>query len=122
MSKRLAFLGESAPGSMVIAKRRQSLYEPGRRSPAWVKVKFNRRQEFVVGGFKPNGTDLESLVIGYYEGRTLHFAGRVRAGLTARDRAALFRRIAGDQVPDVPLQTCPVSGAAIGAKGSQPRT
>jgi bifunctional non-homologous end joining protein LigD len=34
----------------VVAKRRDSQYEPGKRGRAWVKVKFNRRQEFVIGG------------------------------------------------------------------------
>jgi bifunctional non-homologous end joining protein LigD len=37
----------------VAAKRRESRYEPGKRSRSWVKAKFNRRQEFVVGGVKP---------------------------------------------------------------------
>ncbi len=32
-----------------------SIYEPGRRSHAWVKVKFSQRQEFVIGGYKPAG-------------------------------------------------------------------
>jgi bifunctional non-homologous end joining protein LigD len=66
----------------VVAKRRNSRYEPGKRSRSWVKVKFNRRQEFVVGGFKPNATGFESLLVGYYEGRRLMFASKVRAGLT----------------------------------------
>src|SRR3712207_8308030 len=38
----------------VVAKRRASRYEPGKRSGAWLKVRFNRRQEFVIGGYKPN--------------------------------------------------------------------
>ena len=66
----------------VIAKRRNSRYEPGKRSRSWVKVKFNRRQEFVVGGFKPIAGGFESLLVGYYEGRKLMFASKVRAGLT----------------------------------------
>jgi bifunctional non-homologous end joining protein LigD len=37
----------------VVAKRNASRYEPGKRSRSWVKVKFNLRQEFVVGGVKP---------------------------------------------------------------------
>jgi bifunctional non-homologous end joining protein LigD len=37
----------------VVAKRTSSRYEPGKRSRSWVKVKFNRRQEFVIGGYKP---------------------------------------------------------------------
>jgi bifunctional non-homologous end joining protein LigD len=51
----------------VVAKRRNSRYEAGKRSRAWVKVKFNRRQEFVVGGFKPSTNGFESLLVGYYE-------------------------------------------------------
>jgi bifunctional non-homologous end joining protein LigD len=74
----------------VVAKRRNSRYEPGKRSRAWVKVKFNRRQEFVVGGFKPVAGGFESLLVGYYEGRKLMFASKVRAGLTPHIRAGLF--------------------------------
>src|SRR5262249_15349981 len=78
----------------VIAKRRESIYEPAKRSRWWGKVKFSRRQEFVVGGYKPNATNIESLVVGYHEGRRLLFAGRVRAGLTPHTRAEIFRLIA----------------------------
>ena len=87
----------------VVAKRRSSTYEPGRRSPAWVKVKFNRRQEFVIGGFKPNLTNFESLLVGYYEGKKLFFAGRVRAGLTAHARTDIFAAIASDQTTRCPF-------------------
>ena len=55
-----------------------------------MKVKFNRRQEFVVGGFKPAAGGFESLLVGYYEGRKLMFASKVRAGLTPHTRADLF--------------------------------
>src|SRR6266487_905983 len=44
----------------VVAKRRRSRYEPGRRSGAWVKVRFARHQEFVVGGYKPTATSFDS--------------------------------------------------------------
>jgi bifunctional non-homologous end joining protein LigD len=74
----------------VVAKRRNSRYEPGKRSRSWVKVKFNRRQEFVVGGFKPNANGFESLLVGYYDGRKLMFASKVRAGLTPHTRVDLF--------------------------------
>jgi bifunctional non-homologous end joining protein LigD len=91
----------------VVAKRRHSLYEPGRRSTSWVKVKFNRRQEFVIGGFKPNAVNLESLVVGYFEGKKLLFAGRVRAGLTPHIRAEIFRKIAVDQISRCPFADLP---------------
>jgi bifunctional non-homologous end joining protein LigD len=77
----------------VVAKRRDSRYEPGRRSRAWLKVRFNRRQEFVVGGYKPNASSFESLLVGCYEGRRLMFASKVRSGLTPHVRSKLFRQL-----------------------------
>lgn len=91
----------------IVAKRQHSIYEPGRRSSAWVKVKFNRRQEFVIGGYKPNATNIESLVVGYYEAGKLHFAGRVRAGLTPLVRADIFRRLAPDRIDRCPFADLP---------------
>src|SRR5690606_6108002 len=55
----------------VVAKRRDSRYEPGRRSPAWVKVKVRRHQELVVGGWLPGTGAREptfgSLLVGYHD-------------------------------------------------------
>jgi bifunctional non-homologous end joining protein LigD len=86
----------------VVAKRLDSRYEAGKRSDAWVKVKFSARQEFVVGGFKPSDTDFDSLLVGYYDDGKLRFAGKVRAGFTPHLRRTVFERIA-------PLRTgrCP---------------
>lgn len=91
-----------------VAKRRASLYEPGRRSRSWIKVKFNRRQEFVVGGYKPNTGSFESLLVGYYEGRELYFAGKVRAGLTPRLRSEIMGRIGPDAVSRCPFANLPL--------------
>jgi bifunctional non-homologous end joining protein LigD len=52
----------------VIAKRRDSRYEPGKRTGAWQKLKVKNRQEFVIGGYKPENKNFQSLVAGYYEG------------------------------------------------------
>src|SRR5262245_3693677 len=87
----------------VVAKRRNSRYEPGKRSRSWVKVKFNRRQEFVVGGFKPVAAGFESLLVGYYESRKLMFASKVRAGLTPHIRAQLFPLLESLQQPKCPF-------------------
>src|SRR5262249_2243734 len=66
----------------VVAKRRDSIYEAGRRSRTWIKVKYTMKQEFVVGGWMPGekgrtGT-VGSLLIGYNEGegdeRVLRYA------------------------------------------------
>jgi len=86
-----------------IAKRSNSLYLPGQRSPAWVKVKFSPRQEFVVGGYKPGASEFESLVVGYYdEHKKLRYAAKVRAGFTAHLKAEVFKRIV-----DRPARHCP---------------
>jgi DNA ligase D-like protein (predicted ligase) len=77
----------------VVAKRRDSRYEPGKRSGAWQKFKLQHRQEFVIGGYKPENENFQSLVVGYYEAGALRFAGRVRAGFAAAQRAAVFARI-----------------------------
>jgi len=74
----------------VVAKRLDSVYEPGRRSRAWLKVKNQCSQEFVIGGWLPGqgmrSTSLGALLIGYYEasepGARLKYAGRVGTGLT----------------------------------------
>ena len=50
----------------VIAKRKGSLYEPGRRSGAWVKYTINRSQEFVIGGYTA-GNPFEALIVGCWE-------------------------------------------------------
>ena len=78
----------------VVAKRRSSRYEAGRRSDKWLKVKFSRRQEFVVGGYKRANAGFDSVLVGYYEGRRLYYAGKVRAGFTAHSRGELMRRLA----------------------------
>jgi DNA ligase D-like protein (predicted ligase) len=102
----------------VVAKRRSSLYQPGKRTDAWVKVKFNRRQEFVVGGFKPNATNFDSLLVGYYgDDRKLYFAGKVRAGFTPASRADVFRRIVRDQAPRCPFVNLPSSATSHWGEG-----
>jgi len=101
----------------VVAKRRSSLYEPGKRSRSWIKVKFNRRQEFVIGGFKPNAANFESLLVGYYDGGKLYFAGKVRAGLTSFVRSEVFRRIAADQIQRCPFVNLPSRGSGHWGEG-----
>lgn len=70
----------------IVAKRVTSTYQPGSRSPDWVKVKARRRQEFVVGGWlsgdgERTGT-IAALLLGYHDDTGLRFAGRVGSGLS----------------------------------------
>lgn len=70
----------------VVAKRPTSTYQPGRRSPDWLKIKPRRRQEFVVGGWTAGQGNragrLGSLLVGFYDGDKLRYAGRAGSGLT----------------------------------------
>lgn len=94
----------------VVAKRRDSVYTPGIRSRAWLKVRFSKRQEFVVGGYKPVAGGFDSLLVGYYDRARLLHAGKVRAGLTPRLRADLFKRIRPLETPRCPFANLPNSG------------
>jgi bifunctional non-homologous end joining protein LigD len=76
----------------MLAKRRSSRYQPGRRSDDWLKVKLHLEQELVVVGWLPrtgSADDLGSLVTAVHEGTQLRLAGQVGSGLDARSRAQL---------------------------------
>jgi ATP-dependent DNA ligase len=49
----------------VIAKRRENIYEAGRRSGAWVKMRVNKSRELVVGGYAVNGKNFDSIVVAF---------------------------------------------------------
>jgi len=88
----------------VIAKRRDSLYEH-RRSPNWLKMKCEASQELVVCGFTdPQGArvGLGALLVGYFEGDDLVFAGKVGTGFDTKmllDLRAKLDRIEIDKPP-----------------------
>ena len=89
----------------IVAKRRSSHYEPGRRSGAWVKVKCLKEQEFVIGGFTPPKGSREcfgALLIGYYRGRKLVFAGKVGTGFDSRRLRSLHQAMSA-----LPMAQCP---------------
>ena len=77
----------------VIAKRIDSVYEPGLRSGLWQKHRINQGQEFVIGGYTPGNHGFDALIVGYYVGRQLHFAARVRAGFIPATRREVFAKI-----------------------------
>jgi bifunctional non-homologous end joining protein LigD len=85
----------------VVAKRLDSVYEAGRRSGAWLKIKNNNRQEFVIGGFtagegRRQGA-LGALLVGYHsqpKAADLIYAGKVGTGYTDAILDSLGRRLA----------------------------
>jgi bifunctional non-homologous end joining protein LigD len=91
----------------VLAKRRDSIYEPGERSDAWQKLKLDRQQEFVIGGFRTDASSVDALLVGYYEGRALHFAGKVRAGFVPHVRRDLFGKLKPLELSKCPFVDLP---------------
>jgi len=71
----------------VVAKRRDSAYQPGKRTGAWIKYRVNRGQEFVIGGYIPGPHGFDSLIVGYYRDKDFVYVARVRR----KSRAASFK-------------------------------
>ena len=90
----------------IVAKRRDSLYEPGKRSGAWVKFKLNRSEEFVIGGYTP-GNPFDALIVGYYQGEKLYFAAKVRNGFVSRGRREVFQKLKPLEASECPFANLP---------------
>jgi len=89
----------------VIAKRRGSPYEH-RRSKHWLKMKCELSQEFVVGGFTdPQGArvGLGALLVGYYDGADLAFAGKIGTGFDTRLLIGLRQRLDAIEIDRTPF-------------------
>jgi bifunctional non-homologous end joining protein LigD len=89
----------------VIGKRKDSRYEPGKRSGAWLKVKPAKSSEFVIGGYtrgKGSRAPLGALLVGYWDGTKLRYASHVGSGFDDESLALVKARLA-------PLErkTCP---------------
>ena len=101
----------------IIGKKADSIYSPTRNGD-WIKLKCEKRQEFVIGGYtlsdkKTSG--VSSLLLGIYEGEKLIYAGRAGTGLTERDRKELektFKSIKRME-PPFPLAPKPRSNEKI---------
>ena len=105
----------------VVAKRRDSSYKPGDRSGAWVKVRANRGQELVIGGYIPGSTTFDSILVGNYEGRDLMYAARIRNGFAPASRRSVFSNFEGLSISKCPFRNLPESGKGGCCKGAHRR-
>jgi bifunctional non-homologous end joining protein LigD len=97
----------------IVSKRADSTYSSG-RTKSWLKIKCERRQEFVIGGFtKPNnGTEgIGALLLGYYEGKKLIYAGRTGTGFTQVSSRNLRRQLEEMRQTKMPFADVPGSAA-----------
>ncbi len=95
----------------IVAKRRDSRYETGKRSDAWIKVKATHSEEFVVGGYTvgsgARADTFGSLIVGYYKAGAdrLTYVGHAGSGFDDRTLKEVYARLQ-------PLRTdeCPFEG------------
>jgi bifunctional non-homologous end joining protein LigD len=106
----------------IVSKRRDAVYQPGRRA-GWLKIKCLREQPFVIGGY----TDQEgmhgglgALLVGYYAGGRLTFAGRVGTGFTQKSGAALLARLTPQARRTSPFDPPPAGPLARSAHFVEP--
>jgi ATP-dependent DNA ligase len=86
----------------LIAKRTDSAYESGDRSGAWLKMRVNRGQEFVITGYTTGGVTFDALVLGYCENGKLVYAYRTRNGFTPAIRRELLKKMKPLGIPKCP--------------------
>jgi len=94
----------------IIGKLRNSVYEPGRRTGAWIKLKCVNEQEFVIGGYTPPQGARKyfgAMLVGYYKDRDLVFAGKVGTGFTTKTLAALYRKFRAEERAGCPFVDLP---------------
>lgn len=88
----------------LVAKRLDSRYEPDQRSGAWMKMRVNSGQEFVIGGYTPSPKNFDALIIGYYQDGQLMYAARTRNDFTPASRAELLKRFRGLETDECPFE------------------
>jgi len=91
----------------IVGKRRDSAYEPGKRTGAWIKHRVNRGQEFVIGGYFPGPHGIDSLIVGYYDGNQLMYAARTRNGFVPASRRQVFSKLKHLVTPAYPFVNLP---------------
>jgi bifunctional non-homologous end joining protein LigD len=94
----------------LIGKQRNSVYEPGRRSGAWIKLKCVHEQEFVIGGYTPpQGArkHFGAILVGYHDKKKLVFAGKVGTGFTAKSLSTLYKKLQNEARDGCPFVDLP---------------
>lgn len=108
----------------IISKRRDAPYHSGRGGD-WVKTKCSDRQELVVAGYAPSTVDpraIGALILGYYRGGRLHYAGRVGTGYTHKVARDLWTRLQPLRTDKPPFGATPKEETrARNAKWVEPR-
>jgi bifunctional non-homologous end joining protein LigD len=94
----------------IVSKRANKPYRSG-RSPHWIKTKHLNHQEFVIGGYRRStkGRGFASLLLGEFEGKNLHYRGRVGTGFDGRMIQEIASKLASLERPTSPFVDAPPS-------------
>jgi bifunctional non-homologous end joining protein LigD len=95
----------------LVAKRRDSRYEPGERSGACQKMRVNQGQALVIAGYTLGARNFDAIIFGYYDGGKLLYAGRTRSGFTPASRGELFKRFQALSDAQCPFANLPEARA-----------
>jgi bifunctional non-homologous end joining protein LigD len=79
----------------IVAKKRNSIYYPGKRTKEWLKMPTAKQQEFVVGGWAESnsGRLFRTLIFGYYENGKLIYQGHAGGGFKEKEMPAIYQRL-----------------------------
>jgi bifunctional non-homologous end joining protein LigD len=107
----------------IIGKLADSVYEAGRRSGAWIKLKTQNVQEFVIGGYTPPAgarKHFGALLVGYYENQKLLFAGKVGTGFDTKMLTFLHGKLQKEARADCPFDDLPSKQGGKWTQGITP--
>jgi bifunctional non-homologous end joining protein LigD len=94
----------------IIAKKVDSPYSMGERTTDWLKIKSNKRQEVVIGGFTRNENSskiFSALLVGFYDNGKLQYAGKIGTGFTQKLQEQMMQQFKPLVVKKCPFATEP---------------
>jgi bifunctional non-homologous end joining protein LigD len=95
----------------IVAKKRESRYQPGKRTKDWLKIKTHGRQEFVIAGYTlgqgRRAGRFGSLILGYWQGDELVYAGNVGTGFSDDEIDRLLAKLKPLERKDLPFREVP---------------
>ena len=80
----------------IMAKKADSIYEPGERTKDWLKIKAQKRHEVVIGGYTQNegsAKTFSSLLVGVYDKGRLHYIGKIGTGFNEKMQKELMAKM-----------------------------
>lgn len=94
----------------IMAKKSDSIYSAGIRSKDWLKIKANKRQEMVIGGYTKNddsSKSFSSLLLGVYEKGKLVYTGKVGTGFNDKQQLAMLKQFKPYIINSAPFSELP---------------